>query len=106
MSWLGGKRLSEIRVRMAPAQAWLAPRIERGWHWMIAPREPLTWAALRSKLTTLKLPNTYAGRLAVLGVIVLLLLPVLFWYARPQPGEKGAVTYPHASLLNPILGGC
>jgi hypothetical protein len=105
MPWLSEQRRSEIRARMAPVQAWLAPRIEQGRHWLIAPREPLTWAALRSKLTTLKLPSTYAGRLAVLGVIVLLLLPVLSWYARPQPGENGAVTYPHASLINPILGG-
>jgi hypothetical protein len=61
-------------------------------------------AALRAKLTQLP-PSTYAGRLAVLGVIVLLLLPVLLWYAAEQRDDKGAVTYPHASLVNPILGG-
>jgi Pentapeptide repeats (8 copies) len=106
MSWLSEQRLSEIRARLVPVPAWLAPRIEQGRHWLTAPREPLTWAALRSKLTTLKLPSTYAGRLAVLGVIVLLLLPVLSWYAAEQKkDDKGAATYPHASLINPILGG-
>jgi len=39
-----------------------------------------------------------------LGVGVLLLLALL-WYASPQPDDKGVVTYPHASLINPILGG-
>jgi hypothetical protein len=80
-------------------------RSQQGWHWLIAPRDPLTWAALRAKLTTLKLPSTYAGRLALLGGTVLLLLLALFWYAAEHRDEKGAVTYPHASLINPILGG-
>jgi hypothetical protein len=37
MSWLSEQRLSEIRARMAAVQAWLAPRIEQGQHWLIAP---------------------------------------------------------------------
>ena len=67
-----------------PVRAWLAPRIAQGRQWLSAPRPPLTWAALVTKLTTLKLPSTYFRRLAVLGVIVLLLLPLWFWYAQPR----------------------
>jgi hypothetical protein len=52
-------------------------RSQQGWEWLIATRDPLTWADLRAKLTTLKLPSTYAGRLALLSGIVLLLLLVL-----------------------------
>jgi hypothetical protein len=72
---------------------------------LIAPRPPLTWAALGTKLTALKLPSTYFGRLAVLGIIVLLLVPLWHWYAQPHHGEKGEITYTHANLINPILGG-
>ena len=77
MSWLSEKRRSEIRARMAPVRAWAGPRLERARQWLTAPREELTWAALRSKLITLKLPSTYAGRFAVPVGIVLLLLLVL-----------------------------
>src|SRR4029077_2283827 len=60
----------------------------------------------RSKLTTLKLPSSYAGRLIVLGIILLRLVPLWLWYAVENDSvDKGAVTYPHASLINPILGG-
>jgi uncharacterized protein YjbI with pentapeptide repeats len=71
----------------------------------MASRDPITWAALRAKLTTLPLPSTNAGRLAVFGGIVLLLLLVLPWYAKGHKDEKGVVTYPNAALINPILAG-
>jgi hypothetical protein len=47
----------------------LAGAVDRtGWHWLIARGKPLTWAALRAKLTltTLPLPKTNGVRLAVL----------------------------------------
>ena len=80
-------------------------RITEARLWLSAPRPPLTWAALVTKLTTLTLPKTYFGRLAALGIIVLLLLPLWHWYAQPHHGEKGEITYTHANLINPILGG-
>src|SRR5215472_11092613 len=83
----------------------LTARIAQGRHWLSAPRPPLTWTALVTKLTTLELPSTYFGRLVALGIIILLLLPLWHWYAQPHHGEKGEITYPHASLVNPILGG-
>jgi pentapeptide repeat protein len=104
VSWVN-KRLSEIRV--APVRAWAVPRLEQARQWLTAPREPLTWAALRAKLTltTLPLPRTNGGRLAMLVGVGVLLLLALLWYASGQPDDKGVVTYPHASLINPILGG-
>ena len=106
MSWLS-ERLSEIRARLASVRAWAAPCLEQARQWLTAPREPLTWAALRAKLTltTLPLPKTNGGRLAVLVGVGVLLLLALLWYASGQPDDKGVVTYPHASLINPILGG-
>jgi hypothetical protein len=106
MSWLS-ERLSEIRARLASVRAWAAPCLEQARQWLAAPREPLTWAALRAKLTlaTLPLPKTNGGRLAVLVGVGVLLLLALLWYASGQPDDKGVVTYPHASLINPILGG-
>jgi hypothetical protein len=101
----GGGMNRRFRARLVPVRAWLASRIAQGRHWLSAPRPLLTWAALVTKLTILKLPSTYFGRLAALGIIVLLLLPLWLWYAQPQRNEKGAITYPHASLINPILGG-
>jgi hypothetical protein len=98
MPLLGEDTFSKMRT-------WLALRIEQGRQWLIARRDPLTWTTLRAKLTLLKLPSTYAGRLAVLAGIVLLLLLVLPWYARGHKDEKGVVTYPNAALINPILGG-
>ena len=76
---------------------------QHGWQWLFYERDPITWAALRARLTltTLPLPKTIVGRLGV-GV---LLLMALLWYASEQPDGKGGVTYPHASLINPILGG-
>jgi hypothetical protein len=75
----------------------------QGWRWLIKRHDPLTWAALRARLslTTLPLPRTNGGRLIVASVLVL----ALFWYASGQRDDKGVVTYPHASLINPILGG-
>jgi uncharacterized protein YjbI with pentapeptide repeats len=89
------------------ARVWsvVTTRSQQGWRWLIDQGDPLTWASLRAKLITLKLPKTYAGRLALLGGVALLLLPVLLWYAAEQKDDKGAITYPHASLINPILGG-
>jgi hypothetical protein len=77
------------------------------WLWLTAPRAPTTWAALRIRLTTLPLlPNTYAGRLVVLvGIVLLLLLLVLPWYAKGHKDKNGVVTYPNAALVNPILAG-
>jgi hypothetical protein len=94
------------RARHIIMQVWLviATQWQQGVRWLIAPRDPLTLAALRAKLIQL-LPSTYGGRLAVLGVVVLLLVPGLRWYAKQQLDDKGAVTYPHASFINPILGG-
>jgi hypothetical protein len=94
-------------ARDVAAKIWpvVTTRSQQGWRWLTAPRDPLPWADLRAKLTTLKVPNTYAGRLALLGGGVLLLLLVLLWYAAEQKDDKGAVTYPHAGLINPILGG-
>ena len=80
-------------------------RSPQGWRWLMAPRDPITWAALRAKPTTLSLPSTNAGRFAVLVGIVLLLLLVLPWYAKGHKDEKGVVTYPNAALINPILAG-
>src|SRR5215475_2546347 len=91
-----------------PSIRWLsgiAITIEGVWRWLKEPRDPITWAAIRAKLTTLKLPSTYAGRLVLLGGIILLLLLALLWYAAEQRDDKGAITYPHVSLINPILGG-
>jgi hypothetical protein len=76
-----------------------------GWRWLIAPRQAVTWAALRAKFSTLPLPSTYAGHFAVLAGIVLLLLLVLPWYAKGHKDDKGVVTYPNAGLINPILAG-
>jgi hypothetical protein len=99
------------------AKVWpvVTARSRQGWRWLMAPRPPLTWADLRAKLRVRirRLPSRNAGRLVVLGSIglavvggiVLLLLLVLPWYAVEQKDDKGAVTYPHASLINPILGG-
>ena len=79
----------------------------QGWRWLRASREPITWAALRTRLalTTLPLPRTNGGRLVVVGGVGVLLLKALLWYASGEKDDKGVVTYPHASLINPILGG-
>ena len=107
MSLISRETLSEIRARLTPARAWLALRIELSRQWLSTQGEPLTWVALRAKLamTTLPLPKTNGGRLAVLVGVGVLLMLALLWYASSQPDDKGAVTYPHASLINPILGG-
>jgi hypothetical protein len=82
------------------------PRIARLRRWLKTPAELRTWADLRGWLmTTLAPPSTYGGRLAVAVIVVLLLVPLWLWYASGQKDDKNAVTYPHASLLNPILGG-
>jgi len=75
------------------------------WLWLMAPRDQITLATLRAKITTLSLPNTYAGRFAVLGGIILLLLLVLPWYAKGHKDKNGVVTYPNAALINPIIAG-
>jgi hypothetical protein len=98
MFWNGKATLAEIWARLAPVRA-------QGQQWLSAEREPLTWAALWTKLTALKLPSTFARRFVVLGVIVLLLLLVLPWYAKGRKDEKHVVTYPNAALINPILAG-
>jgi hypothetical protein len=84
---------------------WLASRIGQGKIWLLAQREPITWSALRARLTAMKLlPRTYAGRFAVLGGIVLFLLLVLPWYAKSHKDEKGVVTYPNAALITICFG--
>jgi hypothetical protein len=45
-----------------------AARFMRGRHWLTAPREPLK---------PLRLPSTYAGRFAVLGIVLLLFVLLL-----------------------------
>jgi hypothetical protein len=81
------------------------PRIARLRRWLKTPAKLRTWAELRDWLTTLALPSTNGGRVAVAVIVVLLLVPLWLWYASGQKDDKGAVTYPHASLINPILGG-
>jgi hypothetical protein len=71
----------------------------------MASRDPLTWAAVRAKVTPLPVPSTNAGRFAVVGAVVLLLLLVLPWYGKGHKDDKGVITYPNAALVNPILGG-
>jgi uncharacterized protein YjbI with pentapeptide repeats len=105
MSLVSRETLPEIRARLALARAWLASHIELSWQWLSAQGEPFTWATLRGKLTltTPPLPKTNGGRLAVLMGVGVLLLLALRWYG--QPDDKGAITYSHAGLINPILGG-
>jgi hypothetical protein len=96
-------------ARDVAAKIWqvVTAQFQQGWRWLMAPRGPLTWTALRARLTTLRLlPSTYAGRFAVLlGGILLLLLLVLPWYAKGHKDKGGVVTYPNAALINPILAG-
>src|ERR1700727_2730789 len=94
--------------RDVAAKNWqhIARRAQQGWRWLIKPRDPINWAAVRAKPTMLALlPSTNAGRFAVLGGIVVLLLLVLPWYAKGHKDKNGAVTYPNAALVNPILAG-
>jgi hypothetical protein len=53
--------------------------------WLTAPRDPITWAALRARGARLIYPlsGTYAGRLAAAGIFFLLLL-VLPWYTQER----------------------
>src|SRR6516162_7096414 len=97
--------LMTLKDRLSPIWKSAVLQLERGRQWLMAPRDPIIWAAVRTKLITVKLPSTYAGRLAVLVGVVLLLLLVLPWYAKGHKDEKGVVTYPNAALVNPILGG-
>jgi len=84
----------------------IAARSRQAGQWLTAPRDPITWEALRAKLAARPLPSTYAGRLAALGIVLLLLLPLWLWYAEERRDQKtGVATYPNASLINPILGG-
>jgi uncharacterized protein YjbI with pentapeptide repeats len=85
----------------------VAMQARQGWRWLRASRGPITWAALRTRLTltTLPLPKTNGGRLVVVSGVGVLLLQALLWYASGERDDKGVVTYPHASLINPILGG-
>jgi hypothetical protein len=95
------------RARYFVMQVWprVVTRWQQGRQWLMTTHKPLTWAALRAKLTltTVPLPKANGSRLAVLGGVGVLLFLGLRWYALPEPGEKGAVTYPHASLINPFL---
>jgi len=87
-----------VVLALLAAMSW-----QHGWQWLFYERDPITLAALRARLalTTLPLPKTNVGRL---GVGVLLLLALL-WYASAERDDKGIVTYPNATLINPILGG-
>ena len=59
---------------------------------------------LWGKLTTLSLPSTYGGRLAVAaGIGILLLLLVLPLVCEATARGKRRNHLPHASLINPIL---
>jgi hypothetical protein len=71
----------------------------QGRQWL---KTPIAWADLRARL--IQLLSTYAG-VGIVLLLLLLLLLLLPWYAVQQKDEKGVVTYPHASLTNPILGG-
>ena len=71
----------------------------------MARSDPITWAALRAKLTTLPLPSTNGGRLTLVGIVLVLLLLVLPWYAKGHKDERGVVTYPNEAFINPILAG-
>jgi len=106
MSLISRETPLEIRARLVTVRTWLAPHIAQGRQWLIAPHSPLTWTALYA--WGARLLHTYAGLLTVLvGIVLLLLLLLLLvlpWYAE-QRDDKGAVTYPHASLINPILAG-
>jgi hypothetical protein len=132
-TWIVAAVAIDAALLLLAVTGWFWRR--QAWRWLINERESITWAALRARLTrkekgayagpgmageggeatdvdghgrndwpsltTLPLPRTNIGRL---GVGVLLLLALL-WYASGQPDDKGIVTYPHASLINPILGG-
>src|SRR5690348_7568263 len=79
---------------------------DRRWRWLMKQRDPITWTVLRSRLATLSLlPSSYAGRFAVLAGIIVLLLLMLPWYAKGHKDKNSVVTYPNATLINPILAG-
>ena len=95
-------------AQVVAAKMWppVTARSRQGWQWLMTPRDPITRAALRAKLTTLPLlPSTYTGRLAVLVGIVLMLLVVLPWYGKGHKDKNGVVTYPNAALVNPSSRG-
>jgi hypothetical protein len=96
------------RAKEAATKLWpsIAARFQQGWRWLVKQRDPVTWTVLRARLTTLPLlPNSNAGRLAVLVGLVVLLLLVLPWYAKGHKDKNGVVAYPNATLVNPILAG-
>jgi hypothetical protein len=103
ISWLSLPLV--IAIATEAALVLVALWLLQGWRWLMAQRNPITWADLRTKITTLPLPSTYVGRFAVLGGIILLLLLVLPWYGKGHKDDKGVVTYRNAALINPILGG-
>ena len=96
------------RAKQAAAKLWppIAARCQQGWQWLVELRDPITWTVLRARLTTLPLlPSSNAGRCAVLVGIIVLLLLVLPWYAKGHKNKTGVVTFPNATLVNPILAG-
>ena len=101
--------LSATRLaREAAAKLWpsLVAWSQQSWRWLVKQHDPITWTVLRARLTSLPLlPNSNAGRLAVLVGLVVLLLLVLPWYAKGHKDKNGVVTYPNATLINPILAG-
>jgi uncharacterized protein YjbI with pentapeptide repeats len=85
----------------------VAMRAQRSRRWLIEECDEITWSALRARPapTILPLPRTNGGRLVMVGGVGILLVLTLVWYVSGQTDDKGVVTYPHASLINPIFGG-
>ena len=96
------------RAKQAAAQFWppVATRVQQGQRWLAKQHDPITWNVLRDRLATLPLlPRSNARRCAVLVGIIVLLLLVLPWYAKGHKDKNRVVTYPNATLINPILAG-
>jgi len=62
-----------------------------------------------AKTTTLRLPNTYGSRLlaviAIVAVLAVTIFPAWRWYSEERVIRDDTVTYPHATLLNPLIAG-
>jgi hypothetical protein len=75
-------------ARDVAAKIWpvIRSRSRQGWFWLIATRDPITWADLRAGGTGLIYPlsRTYGGRFAAAAGIVLLLLLVLPWHTQER----------------------
>ena len=101
--------LMTITERLSPMWKAASGYLQRGHHWLTAPRDPVAWKAILAEAASLRLSNTNASRILATAAIVALLAvvipPAWRWYFTEVPSKDGPPVYPHAALVNPVVAG-